>query len=179
MKVFGSISKLVSILFRQDSNDLTLRPNQATTYTAARDFQFPPGDAAHILLSADSTQTLTNKTISGASNTLSNISLTASVTGVLPVANGGTNSSAALSNNRVMKSSAGAVVEAAAITGNRALASDANGIPVHTTVTDTELGYVAGVTSSIQSQFTGKQSTSEKVRKLLAVAPVEVFRRAV
>jgi hypothetical protein len=36
------------------------------------------------------TQTLTNKTISGASNTISNISLTASVTGTLPVANGGT-----------------------------------------------------------------------------------------
>jgi hypothetical protein len=36
------------------------------------------------------TQTLTNKTISGASNTLTNISLTASVTGTLPVANGGT-----------------------------------------------------------------------------------------
>jgi hypothetical protein len=35
-------------------------------------------------------QTLTNKTISGASNTLTNISLTASVTGTLPVANGGT-----------------------------------------------------------------------------------------
>jgi hypothetical protein len=35
-------------------------------------------------------QTLTNKTISGASNTLSNISLTTAVTGTLPVANGGT-----------------------------------------------------------------------------------------
>ena len=35
------------------------------------------------------TQTLTNKTISGASNTLSNISLTTAVTGTLPVANGG------------------------------------------------------------------------------------------
>lgn len=34
--------------------------------------------------------TLTNKTISGASNTLSNISLTSAVTGTLPVANGGT-----------------------------------------------------------------------------------------
>ena len=36
------------------------------------------------------TQTLTNKTISGASNTLSNILLTTAVTGTLPVANGGT-----------------------------------------------------------------------------------------
>jgi hypothetical protein len=36
------------------------------------------------------TQTLTNKTISGANNTLTNISLTTSVTGTLPAANGGT-----------------------------------------------------------------------------------------
>lgn len=34
--------------------------------------------------------TLTNKTISGASNTITNVSLTAGVTGTLPVANGGT-----------------------------------------------------------------------------------------
>ena len=52
-----------------------------------------------------------------------------------------------------MKSSGGAIVEAAAITANRALVSDANGIPVATNVTNTELGYVGGVTSAIQSQI--------------------------
>lgn len=35
-------------------------------------------------------QTLTNKTISGASNTITNVSLTSGVTGTLPIANGGT-----------------------------------------------------------------------------------------
>jgi hypothetical protein len=35
-------------------------------------------------------QTLTNKTISGANNTITNVSLTAGVTGTLPIANGGT-----------------------------------------------------------------------------------------
>jgi len=48
------------------------------------------GDFAGVVVLDASTQTLTNKTISGASNTLSNISLTSSVTGTLPVANGGT-----------------------------------------------------------------------------------------
>ena len=38
----------------------------------------------------DATETLTNKTISGANNTISNVSLTTGVTGTLPVANGGT-----------------------------------------------------------------------------------------
>jgi hypothetical protein len=36
------------------------------------------------------TQTLTNKTISGSNNTITNVSLTTSVTGTLPVLNGGT-----------------------------------------------------------------------------------------
>lgn len=88
------------------------------------------------------------------------ISLTTGVSGVLPIANGGTNSSAALNNNRVMTSSGGAIVEAAAITANKALASNASGIPVASTTTDTELGFVSGVTSSIQTQLNAKQSTT-------------------
>jgi hypothetical protein len=41
------------------------------------------------------TQTLTNKTINGASNTISNIGLSTQVTGTLPIANGGTGSTTA------------------------------------------------------------------------------------
>lgn len=51
------------------------------------------------------------------------------VTGVLPIANGGTNSSTALSNNRIVTSQVGALKEAAAITAGRLLKSDTNGIP--------------------------------------------------
>lgn len=86
-------------------------------------------------------------------------SLTTDVTGVLPIANGGTNSNSALSNNRVMRSTSGAIVEAAAITANRALVSDADGIPTHTAVTNTELGYVSGVTSAIQTQLNTEATT--------------------
>jgi hypothetical protein len=42
------------------------------------------------VLTAANTVTLTNKTISGANNTITNVSLTAGVAGTLPVANGGT-----------------------------------------------------------------------------------------
>lgn len=52
------------------------------------------------------------------------------------------------------------VDDAAAITANRALISDANGIPAHSTVTATELGYSSGVTSNIQTQLNGKASSS-------------------
>lgn len=78
----------------------------------------------------------------------------------LPISKGGTNSGSALSNNRVMKSSGGAIIEAAAITANRALISDANGIPTHATTTATEIGFVNGVTSAIQTQIDGKASTT-------------------
>jgi len=52
---------------------------------------------------------------------------------VLPVSKGGTNSGAALTSGKAMISTAGAVVESA--------------------VTSTELGYVSGVTSAIQTQL--------------------------
>ena len=42
------------------------------------------------ILTDSNTKTVTNKTISGADNTLSNINLASQITGTLPVANGGT-----------------------------------------------------------------------------------------
>jgi len=87
--------------------------------------------------------------------------------GTLSVALGGTNSSTALNNNRVIQSSAGAIVEAAAITASRALISDANGIPTHATTTSTEIGYVNGVTSAIQTQLDAKQA---KLRTIVNVS---------
>jgi hypothetical protein len=57
-----------------------------------------PADKAVLI---DASQTLSNKTISGSSNTLSNINLASQVTGTLPIANGGTgatSASSALSN---------------------------------------------------------------------------------
>lgn len=107
------------------------------------------------------------KVVSGVMQTPNaSVNLTSEVTGVLPVANGGTNSSTALNNNRVMRSSGGAVVEAAAITASRALISDANGIPTHATTTSTEIGYVNGVTSAIQTQLDGKQATGSYITAL-------------
>lgn len=78
-------------------------------------------------------------------------------TGVLPIAHGGTNSSAALNDNRVMISSGDAIVEAAAITANRAVVSDANGIPISATTTAAEIDFVNGVVSSIQDQLDAKE----------------------
>ena len=59
-----------------------------TTLTADRTITLP--DATGVAVLDTATQTLTNKTISGASNTITNVSLTTGVTGTLPVGNGGT-----------------------------------------------------------------------------------------
>lgn len=56
--------------------------------TAYRAIAFPDADGTLVL--ENNAQTLTNKTISGSSNTITNVSLTAGVTGTLPVASGGT-----------------------------------------------------------------------------------------
>lgn len=53
-----------------------------------------------------------------------------SFTGTLPVANGGTNSAAALNSNRIMVSSGGAVVEAGALTNGQLLIGSTGAAPV-------------------------------------------------
>jgi hypothetical protein len=47
--------------------------------------------ARHTLTTNDQSQTLTNKTISGSSNTITNVSLTSGISGVLQETHGGTN----------------------------------------------------------------------------------------
>lgn len=63
MKLFGSLTELVSAVFRKNSQAITLRPNQSVTYTASRDIQTPAQDADSVLVSRTSTDTLTNKTL--------------------------------------------------------------------------------------------------------------------
>lgn len=96
------------------------------------------------------------------------VSLTADVSGVLPVANGGTNSSLSLNNNRIIQSSGGSIIEATAITATRALVSDASGIPVAALPTTTEINFVSGVTSAIQTQLNAKQPLDATLTALAA-----------
>lgn len=53
-----------------------------------------------------------------------------------------------------------AVSENAAINANSAIISDADGRPTHSTTTATEIGYVNGVTSAIQTQLNNRWSLS-------------------
>lgn len=66
----------------------------------------------------------------------------------------------------VANSSSGVMSENAAITGNKAVASDVNGQLAASTTSDTELGYVAGVTSAIQTQLNAKQASGNYITSL-------------
>ncbi len=90
-------------------------------------------------VTTDASPTFAGATLSGLSDGIvksatgvisggNSVTLTSEVTGILPIANGGTNSSSALSNNRVIVSSGGAIIESA-------------------TITTTELGLLNGIAS--------------------------------
>lgn len=67
------------------------------------------------IVGTSDSQTLTNKTINGSNNTISNISLTTAVTGTLPLANGGTGQTTA---QAAMNAFAGAVTSGQYLRGN-------------------------------------------------------------
>lgn len=71
----------------------------------------------------------------GGALTFAAVALGAEVSGTLPVANGGTNSAAALNNNRIIVSSGGAVVEAGALTNGQLLIGSTGAAPVAAALT--------------------------------------------
>ena len=85
-----------------------------------------------------SSQTLTNKTINADSNTISNID-----------------------NDEIKAAAAIALDKLAATTASRALQSDASGFITASSVTNTELSYVSGVTSAIQTQLNTKATIAD------------------
>lgn len=64
----------------------------------------------------------------------------------------------------VVRSVAGEVTDHSALTASRALATDANGLPTASATTATELGYLNGVTSAIQTQINSVQSQIDAIR---------------
>ena len=55
------------------------------------------------------------------------------------------------------------------VTANRAVVSDGSGAPSASTTTATEIGYVNGVTSAIQTQLNGKLATTTPFNKAITV----------
>lgn len=76
------------------------------------------------IVTASSTETLTNKTINGSNNSLSNVDLTTAITGTLPVANGGTGATSLTSNNVLLGNGTSAVQAVAPGTSGNVLTSN-------------------------------------------------------
>ena len=105
-------------------------------------------DAANIaqqVIGTTATQTLTNKTIDADLNTITNIE------------NADIKAAAAIALNKL-----------AATTVSRALVSDGSGFVSPATTTSTEIGYVNGVTSAIQTQLNAKQASDATLTALAA-----------
>lgn len=64
-----------------------------------------------------------------------------------------------ISNTQINSAAAIALSKLATLTASRAVATDVSGILVASTTTSAELGFVSGVTSSIQTQLNSKQSS--------------------
>lgn len=106
-----------------------------TSVTGARTATFPDATGNVVLDSA--TQTLTNKTINGSNNTITNVSLTSGVTGVLPLANGGTNKNATAVNGGLVWSDADSMEITAAGTAQQWVLSGGAGTPTMSNTTTT------------------------------------------
>lgn len=106
---------------------------------------YDPASVAQQLLGISATQTITNKSIDADANTITNI------------------------ENADIKAAANiAVDKLAALTASRAVVSDASGFISAATTTSTEIGYVNGVTSAIQTQLNAKQTSDATLTALAA-----------
>jgi hypothetical protein len=93
---------------------------------------------------------------------------------VLPDAVGASINSAEIEDGSIVNAdidaaAAIALSKLATTTVSRALVSTAGGVIGPATTTATEIGYVNGVTSAIQTQFTNKQAASANLTALAAV----------
>ena len=63
MRIYGNWTEVDNLVFREDLQAITLRPNANTTYTADRIIELPNIDADDEIVSLNATQLLTNKTL--------------------------------------------------------------------------------------------------------------------
>lgn len=92
MKQFGEITELTDIQLRQPTGGAVKLISLSTRTAGTQTFDLPDLGSDTVtdsLVTLAATQTLTGKTISGASNTITNVSLTTGVTGILGPTHGG------------------------------------------------------------------------------------------
>ena len=141
---FSTVVVNTSIIFEgstDDGNETTL---VASDPNADRTITLP--NATGTIVLKDTTDTLTNKSIDSDNNTITNI------------VNADIKSSAAIAFSKM-----------ADLTASRALVSDGNGDVSVSAVTSTEIGYLDGVTSAIQTQLDNKSSKAFAIAQAVAL----------
>lgn len=133
-----AVSDLIKWRNNANDGDLSLGVNGSNLLTFAG-VAIPSGSD---LVTLTGSQVLSNKTIDADLNTLSNIA-----------------------NSQIKAAAAIALNKLAATTVSRALVSDASGFVTAATTTATEIGYVNGVTSAIQTQLDAKVAKSAYTAK--------------
>jgi len=135
----GSSSAAGSVLFKEDTDNGT---NAVTLIGPAStgDVTLTLPAATDTLVGKATTDTLTNKSIDSDNNTITNI------------VNADIKSSAAIAFSKM-----------ANLTVSRALVSDGSGDVSVSDVTSTEVGYLDGVSSAIQTQIDSKTSTGKAI----------------
>ena len=135
----GSSSAAGSVLFKEDTDNGT---NAVTLIGPAStaDVTVTLPAATDTLVGKATTDTLTNKSIDSDNNTITNL------------VNADIKSSAAIAFSKMED-----------LTASRALVSDGSGDVSVSAVTSTEIGYLDGVSSAIQTQIDTKASTGEAI----------------
>ena len=143
---FSTVTVNTSVIFEgstDDSNETTL---VVTDPTADRTITLP--NATGTLVLQDTTDTLTNKSIDSDNNTITNI------------VNADIKSAAGINFSKMED-----------LTASRALVSDSNGDVSVSAVTSTEIGYLDGVSSAIQTQIDANTTLANtKASKAFAIA---------
>ena len=131
-----------------DANNFLVRDGSGEVVSDTK--AVPNGD----VVGTTDTQVLTNKTIDADVNTLSNIE-----------------------NADIKAGAAIAVNKLEALTSSRAVETNGSGFLSPSAVTATELGYVSGVTSAIQTQLDGKQTLDADLTAIANLASTGLITR--
>lgn len=171
----AGLLEIVKVTARSGDNLTVVRGSEGTT---ARNF--PAGSLIEMRVTAASVLDAATDaaTTAAAGVTLTSLGVVASAA-ELNFVDGVTSSIQTQLNGKQATITGGAsTVTTSNLTASRALISDATGkIAVSATVSDTELGYLDGVTSSIQTQLNGKQPLDADLTALAAMTTTGLVAR--
>ena len=141
---FSTVTVNTSVIFEGATADAHETTLAAVDPTGDRTVSLP--NATDTLVGKATTDTLTNKSIDSDNNTITNI------------VNADIKSAAAIAFSKM-----------ADLTASRALVSDGNGDVSVSAVTSTEIGYLDGVTSAIQTQLDNKSTKAFAIAQAVAL----------